>query len=154
MMLLTISESTLNELIQGGTAVAVALLGIVGGIIGGIHLKRQKARDEKVTATLTKVDNQVSNDHDSNLRHDIDAVGRAATEAKEISQEMLRTVQLIHGTVNNMEARVVTNDQRTAKLAGMVSEHLDWAADKGARIEKLENLLEQTQQVGRNSDGT
>ena len=77
------SETVLSVTISA--IISPVILAVIGGI--GWLIKDY----------LKRIDNQVSNSHDTNLRDDVDEAKREATAAKEATHELQATVAQNHG---------------------------------------------------------
>jgi len=122
------------------SALSAIVLAVLGG--GSVHMRRQKKRDEHLNTKLDVVKEQVSNDHDTNLRHDIDAVTGLVDSVKDILEKMLiPQVQHLQTTMNNMDRRVIDTDGRAIKVAEQLAEHILTAQRRDDRITILEDKL-------------
>mgnify|MGYP003586363078 CR=1 FL=1 len=118
-------------------ALITALGGVVIALIGGIHLIRQKRQDKHVNTTLGAVKEQVTNEHDSNLRHDIDDVTTLVGSAMVLLETVNKTVLSLHTTVNNMDQRIIESDKRTMNVSAQLTDHLAWSREQEDRIDAL-----------------
>jgi hypothetical protein len=122
------------------SALSAVLIAIVGG--GSVHLRRQKKRDEHLNTKLDVVKDQVTNDHDTNLRHDVDAVTHLIGSVKDtLEQLLIPQMQNLQTTMNNMDRRVITTDGRAIKVAEQLAEHILTAQRRDDRITILEDKL-------------
>lgn len=108
---------------------------------GTVHLRRQKKRDEALNDTLDVVKDQVTNDHKTNLRHDLSAVTDLVGNVKDMLETVGGQVQGLHTTMNNMDARLIETDRRAVKVGTQLSEHLLSAQRRDERISDLESNL-------------
>lgn len=121
------------------SALSVVVTAVVGG--GSVHMRRQKKRDEHLNTKLDVVKDQVTNDHDTNLRHDIDAVAGLVGSVKGILETLVPQVQALQTTMNNMDRRVIDTDGRAIKVAEQLAEHILTAQRRDDRITILEDKL-------------
>jgi hypothetical protein len=122
------------------SALSAIVLAIVGG--GSVHMRRQKKRDEHLNGKLDVVKDQVTNDHDTNLRHDVDAVTHLIGSVKDTLEKMLiPQVQNLQTTMNNMDRRVIDTDGRAIKVAEQLAEHMLTAQRRDDRLTILEDKL-------------
>jgi hypothetical protein len=121
------------------SALSAVVIAIVSG--GSVHMRRQKKRDEHLNNKLDVVKDQVTNDHSTNLRHDIDAVTGLVGSVKGILETLVPQVQALQDTMNNMDRRVFTTDERAIKVAGQLAEHMLTAQQRDDRITILEDKL-------------
>ena len=130
------SDDVLIALISALSAIVLAA---VGG--GSVHLRRQKKRDEHLSDKLDVVKDQVSNDHDTNLRHDIDHVADAVGSVKSLLENLGSQVNNLQTTMTNMDQRVITTDGRAIKVAEQLAEHILTAQRRDDRLDVLESKL-------------
>jgi septal ring factor EnvC (AmiA/AmiB activator) len=130
------SDEVLIALISALSAVVLA---VVGG--GSVHMRRQKKRDEHLNDKLDVVKYQVANDHDTNLRHDLDAVTQLVGSVKGLLETLAPQVQNLQTTMNNMDRRLIDTDGRAIHVAGQLAEHLLTAQRRDDRITILEDKL-------------
>jgi hypothetical protein len=121
------------------SALSAVLIAVVGG--GSVHLRRQKKRDARLSDKLDVVKDQVSNDHDTNLRHDIDAVTSLVGSVKSLVENLGSQVQNVQVTMNNMDRRVIDADGRAIHVAEQLAEHILTAQRRDDRITVLEDKL-------------
>jgi septal ring factor EnvC (AmiA/AmiB activator) len=121
------------------SALSAIVLAVIGG--GSVHMRRQKKRDEHLNDKLDVVKDQVSNDHDTNLRHDIDAVTHLVGSVKSLLEALAPQVQNLQTTMNNMDRRLIDTDGRAIAVAGQLAEHLLTAQRRDDRITVLEDKL-------------
>jgi Protein of unknown function (DUF2746) len=121
------------------SALSAIVLAVIGG--GSVHMRRQKKRDDHLNTKLDVVKDQVTNDHDTNLRHDIDAVAGLVGSVKGILETLVPQVQGLQTTINNMDQRVITTDGRAIKVAEQLAEHILTAQRRDDRITILEDKL-------------
>jgi hypothetical protein len=121
------------------SALSAVLIAVVGG--GSVHLRRQKKRDEHLNDKLDVVKNQVTNDHDTNLRHDLDLVTGLVGSVKEMLGTLGPQVQNLQTTINNLDRRLIDTDGRAINVAGQLAEHMLTAQRRDDRITILEDKL-------------
>jgi uncharacterized protein involved in exopolysaccharide biosynthesis len=121
------------------SALSAVLIAVVSG--GSVHLHRQKKRDAHLNDKLDVVKDQVSNDHDTNLRHDIDTVTALVGSVKEMLGAIGPQVQNLQVTMNNLDRRVSDTDGRAIKVAEQLAEHILTAQRRDDRITILEDKL-------------
>ena len=125
----------------------VALIAALSAVLiaaissGTVHLRRQKKRDAALNDTLGVVKDQVTNDHKTNLRHDLSAVTDLVGNVKDMLEAVGGQVKVLHTTVNNMDARLFETDLRAVKVGNQLSEHLLAAQKRDERITDLEDNL-------------
>jgi hypothetical protein len=124
------------------SALSAILIAVVGG--GSVHLRRQKKRDEHLNDKLDVVQYQVANDHDTNLRHDLDAVTSLVGSVKDLLTNLGPQVQNLQATMNNLDRRVSDTDGRAIKVAEQLAEHILTAQRRDDRITVLEGKLTTT----------
>jgi hypothetical protein len=134
---MSFSDEVLVALI---TALSAVVIAIVSG--GSVHMRRQKKRDEHLNTKLDVVKDQVTNDHDTNLRHDVDAVTNLIGSVKDTLEKlMIPQMQNLQTTMNNMDRRVIDTDGRAIKVAEQLAEHILTAQRRDDRITILEDKL-------------
>lgn len=134
---MALSDEVMVALISALSAIVLA---VIGG--GSVHMRRQKKRDEHLNDKLDVVKDQVTNDHDTNLRHDIDAVVGLVGSMKDTLETLLiPQMQNLQTTMNNMDRRVITTDGRAIKVAEQLAEHILTAQRRDDRITILEDKL-------------
>jgi hypothetical protein len=121
------------------SALSAVLIAVVGG--GSVHLRRQKKRDEHLNSKLDDVKYQVANDHDTNLRHDLDLVTGLVGSVKGLLEALTPQVQNLQSTMNNMDRRLIDTDKRGITVAGQLAEHMLTAQRRDDRITILEDKL-------------
>jgi Protein of unknown function (DUF2746) len=121
------------------SALSAIVLAVIGG--GSVHMRRQKKRDDHLNTKLDVVKDQVTNDHDTNLRHDIDAVAGLVGSVKGILETLVPQVQALQTTMNNMDRRVIDTDGRAIQVASQLAEHMLTAQRRDDRITILEDKL-------------
>ena len=121
------------------TALSAVVIAIVSG--GSVHLRRQKKRDEHLNTKLDVVKDQVTNDHDTNLRHDIDAVTRGVGSVMKLLETLGPQVQSLQTTINNMDSRLIDTDRRAIRVAESLAEHMLTAQRRDDRLDVLEDKL-------------
>jgi hypothetical protein len=121
------------------SALSAVLIAVVSG--GSVHLHRQKKRDAHLSDKLDVVKEQVSNDHDTNLRHDIDAVTHLVGSVKGLLENLGPQVQNIQTSMNNLDRRVTDTDGRAIRVAEQLAEHILTAQRRDDRITILEDKL-------------
>ena len=121
------------------TALSAVVIAIVSG--GSVHLRRQKKRDAHINTKLDVVKDQVTNDHDTNLRHDIDAVTRGVGSVMKLLENLGPQVQGLQTTINNMDSRLIDTDRRAIRVAESLAEHMLTAQRRDDRLDVLEDKL-------------
>jgi uncharacterized protein DUF2746 len=121
------------------SALSAVLIAVVGG--GSVHLRRQKKRDEHLNTKLDDVKYQVANDHDTNLRHDLDLVTGLVGSVKGLLENLGPQVQNLQTSMNNLDRRVSDTDGRAIKVAEQLAEHILTAQRRDDRITILEDKL-------------
>ena len=121
------------------SALSAVLIAIVSG--GSVHLRRQKKRDAHINTKLDVVKDQVTNDHDTNLRHDIDAVTRGVGSVMKLLENLGPQVQGLQTTINNMDSRLIDTDRRAIRVAESLAEHMLTAQRRDDRLDVLEDKL-------------
>jgi hypothetical protein len=130
------SDEVMTALISALSAVVIA---VVGG--GSLHMHKQKKRDEHLNTKLDVVKYQVANDHDTNLRHDLDAVTGLVGSVKSLIEALGPQVHNLQATMNNMDQRLIDTDRRGITVAGQLAEHMLTAQVRDDRIDRLEDKL-------------
>ena len=130
------SDDVLIAIISALSAFLIAALGS-----NQLQLRRQKRQNEHVNAKLDVVKDQVTNDHDTNLRHDIDAVSHLVGSVKGLLENLGSQVHGLQATVNNMDQRLITTDTRAIEVANKLADHLLTAQVRDDRIGVLEGKL-------------
>jgi hypothetical protein len=121
------------------SALSAVVIAVVSG--GSVHMRRQKKRDEHLNSKLDVVKDQVTNDHDTNLRHDLDAVTNLVGSVKSLLEALTPQVQNLQTTMNNMDRRLIDTDGRAIAVAGQLAEHMLTAQRRDDRITILEDKL-------------
>lgn len=121
------------------SALGAVLLAIVGG--GSVHLSRQKTQNTHMNDKLDVVKDQVTNDHDTNLRHDLDIVTRGISSVKDLLENLGPQVHNLQSTMNNLDRRISDTDGRAIKVAEQLAEHILTAQRRDDRITILEDKL-------------
>lgn len=121
------------------SALSAVVIAVVSG--GSVHMRRQKKRDEHLNSKLDVVKDQVTNDHDTNLRHDLDAVTNLVGSVKSLLEALTPQVQNLQTTMNNMDRRLIDTDGRAIHVAGQLAEHMLTAQRRDDRITILEEKL-------------
>lgn len=99
------------------TSIAVAVLAVAGaGVTVGLPTWLSRRRDNKERAeqraVLADVRNHVSNDHDTNLRDDIDDLKRDAAETKKVTTAILTELLSMRRDMGDLEDRTETIERR------------------------------------------
>jgi hypothetical protein len=121
------------------SALSAVVIAVVSG--GSVHMRRQKKRDEHLNNKLDVVKDQVTNDHDTNLRHDLDLVTGLVGSVKSLLETLAPQVQNLQGTMNNMDRRLIETDGRAITVASQLAEHMLTAQRRDDRITILEDKL-------------
>jgi hypothetical protein len=130
------SDDVLIALISALSAFLIAAIGS-----NSLQLRRQKRQNDHVNAKLDDVKYQVANDHDTNLRHDIDAVSGLVGSVKGILENLVPQVQNLQSSMNNLDRRVTDTDGRAIKVAESLAAHILTAQRRDDRIDRLEDKL-------------
>ena len=98
----------------------VALITAVAGIVGiAIQQARQHKRTKAQTATLEEVRDQVSNDHATNLRDDVDKVTDAVHRIEQSVAYVVSEMQGLRKDIGRLDRRDIedTADLRETRTA-------------------------------------
>ena len=122
-----LTDPKVVEAINGLVAVMIAGLG--GAAAVGFarlknsmesHLQRATRAAEEAKVAAQSADAQVSNDHSTNIRDDLDAVRDTVTAVSEAVDRVASTLDSHGGSLADMKARIDRIDERGARLAAEI----------------------------------
>ena len=122
-----LTDPKVVEAINGFVAVMIAGLG--GAAAVGFarlktsmesHLQRATRAAEEAKAAAQSADAQVSNDHSTNIRDDIDTVRDTAKAVSEAVDRVASTLDSHGESLSDLKARIDRIDERGARLAAEI----------------------------------
>lgn len=113
---------------------AAALIALLALLIPVIKTSRKTTRNEK---EIEKVHHQVANEHNTNLRDDVDGVWAEATAAKDKSEELK---QMLAPVIATIQAMAESQKNSSQVIDNMASEQKAQRRDVGGLREEIRQM--------------
>lgn len=102
--------------------VQVALIGFVGSLVVGVvvELLRNSRANKEMRDVVKRVDKQVTNNHQTNLRDDLDSIGEKVAEAVVLLHEHSKQVDRLWNTAEGLREDFQIERRARLRLEGRV----------------------------------